>query len=488
MENNDFEKYLREQADKYWLEPDPGTFGRVMEAMQQGRKRRRFLFIFIFSLLGVGVLAGMLWWVTQNPSSFKKETVQIENNGFENKIKLPEVESANNQVNELNELKDTNVQENYNVSSNDVTTLSAEVNKNVHPAVAEKPKSQTNSPKVSVNNTEKESSKLKGKSDKSEAKINTENSKKSDYSDHAEEENGMPSAEAKNNQPIIINPESSSETKDSFTHPKIVNSDTSTQEELELEFIDSVTDTPKVKSKLRFLDPNRTKKWFISAWFNGFAAMSMFENNPNIIDSVILSNKYANYRTYYNTPRFGFSAGGSIGFSPIKYLTIELGVQYAEFTSLEKPQGYPNNPIDNMAPPDPFPLNVSSINEGQVYASNFKMLQIPLLFTFHWNWGKSGIHISAGPIFSYTTSYKGYAVSPSYVSLQFATNADSSGVQRFGIGIQSKVLYSYQILPNFSLFTGPTFQYRFNSLYDKMYLIRQYPYFIGLETGLRVNF
>lgn len=242
------------------------------------------------------------------------------------------------------------------------------------------------------------------------------------------------------------------------------------------------------KIKNDFVDSSHVKKWVITANFNGFAAASSFENNPNITDSATLSNTYANYRNYYNTPRFGFSAGGSISFSPIKYLTIELGFQYAEFTSLEKPQGYPNNSVDSLAPSDPFPLNVSSINEGQVFASNFKMLQIPLLFTFNWNRGKSGIHISAGPTFSYTSSFKGYVVSHSYASLQFSTNADSSEIQRFGIGIQVKVLYSYQILPNFSLYAGPSFQYRFNSLYDEMYLIRQHPYFIGLETGVRVHF
>lgn len=485
MENNDFEKYLRNQADKFWLEPDPGTFGRVMKAMKREKKHRRFLFIFIFSLLGVAVMGGMLWWVTLKSSSFKNGMVQLENNGFENKIKLPEVESENNQENELNALNDFM---NSNTLSNDLITLNSEVNKKVHPAVGEKPKNQTNSSKAWVYNSGKESSKLKGIPNNSEAKKNTGPPKRTDYSDHAEEKNWMPSTESKNNQPIVINPETSAETKDSFTDPKSVDSDTSKQEIVELEFVDNVTDTPKVKSKLGFLDPNRTKKWFVSAWFNGFAAMSMFENNPNIIDSAILSNKYANYRTYYNTPRFGFSAGGAIGFSPIKYLTIELGLQYTEFTSLEKPAGYPNQPFDSLAPADPFPIFVSTFNEGQVYASNFKMLQIPLLITFNWSWGKSAIHVSAGPTFSYTTSYKGFVVSPGYAALQFATNVDSSGVQRIGIGIQSKVLYSYQILPNFSLFAGPTFQYRFNSLFDKMYLIRQYPYFIGLETGVRFHF
>lgn len=237
-----------------------------------------------------------------------------------------------------------------------------------------------------------------------------------------------------------------------------------------------------------FEDSIQLKKWLIAANFNGFAAASgfMVNSTSNVNDSIALL--YSDYRKYADVFRFGFSAGGTIGFKPIKYITIEIGAQYTEFTSLEKPVSYNDFPIDSNAPQDIFPIPVMPNFEGIIFASNFKMLQIPLLFSFNWSWGKSAIYVSAGPTFSYTTSYKGYVVSPGFAALQFATNADSSGVQRFGIGIQSKILYSYLILPNFSLYAGPTFQYRFNSLYDKMYLIRQYPYFIGLETGVRFHF
>ncbi len=242
-----------------------------------------------------------------------------------------------------------------------------------------------------------------------------------------------------------------------------------------------------MKLKNYFEDSIKVKKWIIQANFNGFASASNFFVNSTLAANDSLSQLYTNYRKYADAFRFGFSSGGSIGFMPNKHFMIELGAQYTEFSSLEKPVNYNDLPNDFNSPSDVFPIPVMPNTEGIIFASNFKMLQMPLLFTFNWNWGKSNIHISAGPLFSYTMSFKGYVVY-NYDAIHFTSNIDNSGVQPFGIGILFKGLYSYQILPNFSLYAGPTFQYRFNSLFDKTYLIRQYPYFIGLETGVRVHF
>lgn len=483
MQHNDFEKYLRDQADKFWLEPDPGSFGRVLDALQREKKRRRFLFILFFSLFGLGVCGGLLWWLWGNHSSateiVQADTIVVSGQEtiYENKQQnaIKQTEEKTGATNASSEIRVKNQTENKIVSEdttenrikeNKKTELSSTGGITTSKTGKKKPENTTSQPPVVLDEKTVQSS---HSDDKNKLALTAELEKNAELTTQSEEQSGEVNSSS-------IQTESLTET----TTNNIQASETPAV----------VTDTPKVKTQSRFLDPNRTNKWVVSAWFSGFAAGSRFEHNPDTAGNlnILSAQNYANYRNYYNILRFGFSAGGSVGYTPIQYLTIELGLQYTEFTSLEKPVGYPNQPIDSLAPADPYPINVSTVNEGQVIATNFKMLQIPLLFTFNWNWGKSAIHVSAGATFSYTTAFKGYEVSSIFNQLTYNTKADSSSVERFGIGLLSKLLYSYQILPNFSLYAGPTFQYRFNSLFNNAYIIRQYPYFIGLETGLRVHF
>ncbi|MCX7743465.1 MAG: hypothetical protein N2167_02765 [Flavobacteriales bacterium] len=482
MEHNEFEKYLREQADKFWLEPAPGSFGQVMEAMQRQKKRRRFLFILFFLLFILSGGSMFLWWITHTPFT-SIENHQVVTNSLENHIEIPHNKSLRNQEHKAVSKKNKSES---NVSTYDLKELSVAENNKLIPSVSSNIWNQS---KPSEIITRKKSLKQKNNSNKLAIKKDFDTNDKTYQPIHAQEENYFKITTENVNYTTNIIPESTSvtDTSDSLTQNNVFNKNISNQKNDEVEFI---TDTPKINVKSRFWDPNRTKKWFVSAWFNGFAAGSVFEQNPTLTDTGLVnkSENYADYRNYYNTLRFGFSAGGSIGFMPITYLTIELGFQYTEFTTLEKPLGYPNQGGAGSTPTDVFPLTVLPSPEAQVYASNFKLLQIPLLFTFHANFGKSAMHLSAGPIFSYTNSFKGYTLFNSYNSLHFSTQVDSSNVQRLGIGFQSKLLYSYLILPNFSLYAGPTFQYRFNSLFVNSYIIRQKPYFIGVETGLRFHF
>ncbi len=478
MEN--FEKYLQEQADKFWIEPSADTWGKIAERMEKEKKRRRFIWG-IFSLLVFGLLFTTLGWylgtqlIKHSHTAKSLNVVDYKMNNIIKRYnyslsKFDEIQlNTSNSPNYVN--RNNNTIE-YASGRENNTKMAKQVGKKYTPGNWE-------SNKHSVQNqlAQNDNSNL----------LTTENINNNNIN-RVEKRNEINNnlietySENKNNEnPMIVN----SETDSIKLNNTEINRDSNKEVVIALEN-QQIVDSANVKNKLSLKDHNHSKKWFISAYFNGFAAGSRFTDNP-LDTTTIKSNEYIQYRSYIDKPRFGYTVGGSVGYSPIKYLSIELGFQYTEFSSLEKPLGYPDINDPNI-PKDPYPFYLSSYSEGQVFASNYQMLQIPLLFTFNWNWNKSFIHVTTGPVLSYTSLFKGYEVTNQLKSLLVAPNYTSEFVENWGIGIQSKLLYSYQILPNFSLYAGPTFQYRFNSVFNNAYIIRQNPYFIGLETGLRFHF
>lgn len=471
MKTNDFEKYLRESADRFWLEPNPATFGRVMESLNKEKKRRKFIFAILFSLLGICLTASLTWVITEH---LKPNNSVVYND--QTAIDIHSDNSSSTQSKNDSSIKDAFVNPVNNNADNRPKAKKGSTSNNNHSKTPHKNNSikTTNSllSNISIKSHEVvDNTIIKEDEDKLATSFIKENDEERNTSNPYENEMQLLHLQTANAELLTAN-----------QHIFNVKEKSKLQTQL--------NDTPIVKSKTRFFDPHRNKKWFISGLFYGYAAGNRFTENANLTDPLLTeaSQAYTKFRNYFDTYRFGFSAGGSVGFTPIKYLTIELGIQYIEFSVLEKPLGYPEQLTDSLAPQDPFPFYISMKNQGKVFASNFKMIQVPLLFTFNWNWKNSGIHVSAGPTFSYTTSFMGYELLDEKNGIVNQENIDSSRVQRLGIGLQTKLLYSQQILPNFSLYAGPVFQYRFTSMFDNDYFIRQNPFFIGLETGLRFHF
>lgn len=471
MKTNDFEKYLRESADRFWLEPNPATFGRVMESLNEEKKRRRFIFAILFSLLGIGLTAGLTWIISEhlqrnNPVVFNNQTntdIHSDDSFSTQSKNDSSIEGAfqNSVINHVDTSPNAKVPTSNNNHSKTNHTNNSKKNKN-----------NLLSSVLTKNHEHLDNNVI----------INEDVEKLAATFTKEYDEERKTSNPYENDMQLLQLQTASAELLTANQH--IFN----VKEKAKLQTL--LNDTPTVKSKTKFFDPHRNKKWFISGLFYGYAAGNRFAENTDLTDPLLAaaSQAYTKFRNYYDTYRFGFSAGGSIGFTPIKYLSIEIGVQYNEFTALEKPLGYPQQLTDSLAPQDPFPFYISKKNQGKIFSSNFKLIQFPLLFTFNWNWKNSGIHVSAGPTFIYTTSFVGYELMDGKNGIINQTEIDSSRIQRFGISLQTKLLYSQQILPNFSLYAGPTFQYRFTSMFDNDYFIRQNPFFIGLETGLRFHF
>lgn len=473
MKTNDFEKYLRESADRFWLEPNPATFGRVMESLNKEKKRRRLIFAIFFSLLGIGLTAGLTWIIAEhlqrnNPVVFNNQTnTDIHSdNSFstqsknDSSIESPLLNLVHNPVDNSSNAKAPMTNNKY--SKTQLQNISGKNKNSLLSSISTK------------NNEQQNNVLIKEEDEKLAATFTNENDEQRNQRN--------PLYASKNEMQLLYIQTFNTELLANNEHAYNI------KEKSKLQTL--LNDTPIVKSKTKFFDPYRNKKWFISGLFYGYAAGNRFAENTDHTDPLLAeaSQAYTKFRNYYDTYRFGFSAGGSIGFTPIKYLSIEIGVQYTEFTALEKPLGYPEQLSDSLAPQDPFPFYISKNNQGKIFSSNFKLIQFPLLFTFNWNWKNSGIHVSAGPTFSYTNSFVGYELMDGKNGIINQTEIDSSRIQRFGISLQTKLLYSQQILPNFSLYAGPTFQYRFTSIFDNDYFIRQNPFFIGLETGLRFHF
>lgn len=449
-----FEEKIRELASQTWMEPNLGTFGKVLAAIEKRKRKRRILFFILFSIL-TGVIGVLSWWL-QNPTISARQAQHA--SGLHHSFSFNWNEWEKSSLMPLQYTQQTD-------ASNSLGHVI--------------PNSTTNANMPT----------LKPNASQSNYSTNLLSERQ-----HHDKQNtdiiSIPDIETKETETMIADSSFSAITEsfileiqpDSFFNSSLQQADTNLISFPLSELRD--TSTKKLQS---FLDPNREKKWFVSASFTGFAVKSRFEENDISSPLSGASEPYAEYREYYDTYLFGFSVGTTIGYRPIKYFSIETGVSYTDFTSYEKPVGYPIQSTSPDAPADTFPIYIVTVDKHKTYPNRFQTIQFPLLFSGIWPLGKSAFHITAGPAFSYTTGFRGYQVEHTG-GLSWVDKIESSQVQRFGVVLMGKLTYSYQILPNFSIYAGPAFQYRFNSLFGEKYIIRQKPYFVGAEAGLFVHF
>jgi len=225
----------------------------------------------------------------------------------------------------------------------------------------------------------------------------------------------------------------------------------------------------------------------VGAWFRGGGAASRFEINPDDANPST-SKGYSGNRSEGDRIQFGYAAGLSFRYAPLKFLAIETGIGYSSFSSREVILDNSFNALQYDFYPETTNVAVSSLASGthKTYSNQYGFLTIPVRVYFQQKWKWAGFEAGAGVSLDIPVHERAYEMEM-YQFMVLRKDVESSHLNPVSISLDVNINAVFHA-GRFSFYAGPAFRYQLNSMYNSSYVIRQKPYFIGGETGVRINF
>jgi hypothetical protein len=255
---------------------------------------------------------------------------------------------------------------------------------------------------------------------------------------------------------------------------------------------DAIAQTARVDSALQ--GPFQTEEELRERWHVSVMGTGQFFNSAYSANS---SADLAWYKEYYehrktsDKARFSYNAGMKLEYTPWKHFGFGAGlmysvIQFQELQFVKDPEprkvttsGWGTS-ADKLAA-DPIDRNRFDIS--------FASLEVPLTVNYNAGNKRFGWQVSTGITYSYLVRAQSLIFEPGDSSTVTETNdAGNSRLQQHRF---SFIAGSYGIVKfsrHFGIYLGPVYRYSFGSLYNEDYVIRQKPWFIGAETGLKFSF
>ncbi len=440
-----FEKYIKNNASSFQMDPMPDSFDKVMEALEKKKKRRFIFWLWIIIpgivLGGTGIYIGQLYSPAQT-----KYTATSLSNLYQAAI-IPKPVQNTDPVKNSTQIKTTNV---YNTSSQVPNKK-----ENIDHSTAIDKKEITNK-KTESNNQHTQKDLLTVSNTK---KIETTfdiatNIATIDVHKREKEITVLPSHNRFNLMRYNPNP--------LIFQRKAIN--------LPLTF------KPIVK--------NSFSKWSLGIYSQVGASKSIFISNKDSSGT-----GYSNIRTTTDQFLFSYSAGLHVRYSPVRFLAIESGIG---FTHYESNQIVTNGGVASLTAaeildPDTAITLFSSNGSSKEYHNTYDYISIPLKVYYQKKWKWTGIEAGAGVVFDIPVNTSSYVADENTGLSYLRKDVKDARLNMFGIQASVNLHMVFHV-KRFSFFAGPVFKYRLNSMFDDNYIIKQHNYFIGAEIGIRYNF
>lgn len=117
----------------------------------------------------------------------------------------------------------------------------------------------------------------------------------------------------------------------------------------------------------------------------------------------------------------------------------------------------------------------------------FSTLEIPLMIGYRFGDKRWTFHAMAGPEWSLIISKRGSMLSANSMKVESIENNNIPTVKQIW-GMWLALGGSYQISHQYSLTIEPIFRYKFNSIFNSNYPVKQYNYATGINFGIRYHF
>lgn len=491
MQEDQFKHILKEHAAQFELNVEPGLFDRMMRERSAGAKKRRMLLFRIITLLTIPAVAGAVLFM--RPSAPTTTTIAI-----------PQIESRPELITVTRTTSNTGSAANIPQHAGDTNeaslpkSTSSKGNQTLQTAYIghREPKEEQKSRQVTNPPGTVAKTIYRNKRSKTERNIvvNTANTPTAAAAEATANSVSVIS------EPVPSVPLPQTTTPASVIISSPVNTNTDTPEPAETSTHEKTNGTHlKADSAQNTLAAPSTKVadktgklWSISGMFTAQILNSAYSANSNA--NLSWFNEYYTNRISNDKARFCYNAGIKLERRISGHFGIGTGLIYSviEFQELQVIKGQPPAP----AYPDSIPTLEAtkktsagpSIDKNR-YDISFTSLEMPLMISYVLDKKKTQWQLSAGVSYNYLLGTRSLVFNETDTMNVMETNdADNGRLQRHRFVFVGAAYVTYKLTPALGIYVGPTYRYSLSSLYHPDYVIRQNPYFIGLEGGIKFSF
>lgn len=120
---------------------------------------------------------------------------------------------------------------------------------------------------------------------------------------------------------------------------------------------------------------------------------------------------------------------------------------------------------------------------------SFSSLEVPVQVYYTYTYKKMFYQATVGMAYSYLFKTRSLVFDASdSLNVQETDDAKNDRLRQHNLLLMAGANVGYRMNKRWSCYMGPVFRYSLNSIYSKDYIIRQQPYYLGLETGIRISF
>lgn len=446
MEKDKLPEWLKGQAQQFELTPQHGLFDVMMRKREQQRKQRyRMVWLTRAALIAI-VMSISIWYANQR--SEHVDTAQ----------RATQLQKRSNSA-----LSSTNIRKltsSDKIKKKEHTILPETINKKIEKGNF---KEHTN---IDVMQAETEVLAV--------APINNELVSETKILPVAETGNTVALSER------VMN-------KDSAALPVLVDTSQSIAKKDTIYPIVTDDSTPTVYA----VPPKKQSYWSIMGIFTPQLMHSIY--NANSDASLSWMKKYIENREQNDKALYSFNAGIKVAKHIGPHWSLSGGVFYAKVqfeeirivnTIIPDSNG---NEFGNLAAADKE-NRITQVNQNS-FDISFTSLEFPLQVSYQFQRNKMHCQLSAGVAYSYLFQTRSLVFNPSdSLNVQETDDADNNRLNQHSLLLMGGVNIGYQLSKQWSLFAGPVYRYSLHSIYSKDYIIRQQPYYLGIEFGVKYSF
>ncbi len=459
-----FEKNMKNKADSFQMSPLPDSFDKVMAALEK-KKKRRFIFWIWFLIPGFAVGA----------------TIGV----------YQVYQGIGNSTTTQNSAQETFANNTTPHKNNSPTYSSSKENSNF-------PTDNTNKKTIDNTQSSKENhinGNEKSFQNKSTISKNTQGpSNKNLTSDNKEETNTYKSSQTnvitntrnQTNNSIIDVKQKINESKIHTFSSSLVRVPVTQQFSLSQKDVPLV---PVLKPNLPEFIIAKRSKFSLGIYADMGVTKSIFSTTVPV-DSTF-KGSYTGIRSSTDKFMFSFSTGLQFRYSPVKFLSLETGIGFTRMQSYQILLGGGTSASlvgPTYDPDTAFSISAYSGNPAtKEFYNIYDYVSIPIKIFYQKRWSWIGFEGGGGVIFDIPVNTYSYAADENSGISYLTKTVNNSRLNMFGIQVAANINVVFHI-KKFSVFGGPTFKYRLNSMFDNQYIMQQRPYFIGGQIGARYNF
>lgn len=451
MENDRFNNYLHREAEKFSMEPSPAVLQHVMDALRKKKKRRIFFWLWILPGFGAGILLWAASYFTpfRQPGSTKgMRLYTLEHHRQKTATLLPDDPLLSRQVPPVTHSQNTGnteIKKQQQPHQQDAEKNSFSQNTQTSPGTGKITKTTTSTTTASTTATTPTTG------------FRQNNQSEESTLFHSGHENN-----AQTEPVALLTPYHTVPLPPAYTGIKRPGYECLTVK---------MTDAPQ---------PFR--HFAVGLWFSPGVNASLYYSS-NGTDSAYTASRKKN-----DVFRFGFSAGATFWYSPLKWLALETGIGYTHITSMEQILDNSASAMDAEIFPQQvdFSSFVSSGGVPKTHPNQYGFLTIPVAVYFQKRWKHLGVEGGIGIDMNIPVYMNAYEHNGSSGTLELKNSVSGSRLNKciLGLNVNANLVFH---TGRYSVFAGPVFQYQVTPLYSG-YITRQHPYFIGAKTGFRVSF